>query len=496
MHKYEKISTAGEGAYGIVLKCKHKQTGAIVAIKQFKETDEDDKAAQSATSREVKLLRALRHENIVELKDAFKTKGTFFLIFEYIEKCMMDILDDNPKGLASETVRTFICQLGRALEHCHRHNVVHRDIKPENLLVKPVSNSLCLCDFGSARKLEAGAQMTDYVATRWYRAPELLLSSTDYGKPVDMWSFGCILGELSDGRPCFAGKTDIDQLSVIQSSVGPLTGIQLKRCSELEGFNGSIPVQAAPPHKKLEKRYSQYMQDSQLEVLKGVLVMDPAKRLSATSVLSLPWLCGVQRPGSSRPPVQPKQQRTSNVSCPPSRQRVERVKLEADQLRQLTGSTLPPSTAPASPRAGLGCIVAVPRGRPGSVSSGSNMPAAKSQVRSGSPFSGRAASPYLECDIPCEEICRSASEDPSPRERSSSGGPSPCDASIPEELFPAEIVDSPVVPSPHCSRAGSSLSRLDHSPGGSVVDVCTYSAPGSSASRRLIRRKGRRCKGT
>ena len=102
--------------------------------------------------------------------------------------------------------------------------VIHRDIKPENLLIDPKRATLKLCDFGFARLINNSRQaLTDYVATRWYRAPELLLGSTNYTMAVDVWAIGCIMGELVDGQPMFPGESEIDQLYIIQKVLGPMT---------------------------------------------------------------------------------------------------------------------------------------------------------------------------------------------------------------------------------------------------------------------------------
>jgi cyclin-dependent kinase-like len=172
MNKYDVLGVVGEGAYGVVLKCKNKDTNEVVAIKKFKESEEDE-VVRKTTLREVKILRIMRHENIVQLKEAFRRKGKLYLVFEFVEKSMLDILEANPNGVDTETVRLLTCQLARAIEYCHRHDVIHRDIKPENLLINPSDYALRLCDFGFARTMTTDSPLTDYVATRWYRAPEL-----------------------------------------------------------------------------------------------------------------------------------------------------------------------------------------------------------------------------------------------------------------------------------------------------------------------------------
>jgi len=209
------------------LKCKNKETGEIVAIKKFKESEDDDMVKKS-TLREVKFLRMLKQDNVVHLIEAFRRKGKLYLVFEYVERNLLEDLEEKPAGLHPEEVRKFMFQLCQAIDYCHSNDIVHRDIKPENLLVNK-DGSLKLCDFGFARVLpQKGGDLTDYVATRWYRSPELLLSCTDYGKAVDIWAIGCIIGELTDGQPLFPGESELDQLFLIQKIMGPLTPEQME----------------------------------------------------------------------------------------------------------------------------------------------------------------------------------------------------------------------------------------------------------------------------
>lgn len=123
----------------------------------------------------------LKQENIVQLREAFRRKGKLYLVFEYVEKNLLEVLEQKTNGLEAEVVRNYIYQLVKAIAYCHSMDIIHRDIKPENLLVNQ-DGTLKLCDFGFARLLpQRGGNLTDYVATRWYRAPELLLSYNDYG---------------------------------------------------------------------------------------------------------------------------------------------------------------------------------------------------------------------------------------------------------------------------------------------------------------------------
>mmetsp|Transcript_22010 Transcript_22010/g.58819 ORF Transcript_22010/g.58819 Transcript_22010/m.58819 type:complete len:954 (-) Transcript_22010:182-3043(-) len=299
MNKYDVLGVVGEGAYGVVLKCKNKDTHEVVAIKKFKESEEDE-VVRKTTLREVKILRIMRNENIVQLKEAFRRKGKLYLVFEFVEKSMLDVLEAHPNGVETETVRILTCQLLRAIEYCHRHDVIHRDIKPENLLIDPKDSALRLCDFGFARTMSNDSPLTDYVATRWYRAPELLLGSTRYGKDIDLWALGCIMGELTDGQPLFAGESEVDQLFVIQKVLGPLTPEHMEMFLRNPRFLGIQFPEVNRPE-TLEKRYVRRMPKIQMQLLKAVLVMEPKRRLTARDALRMPWFDGIKLPRSLRP---------------------------------------------------------------------------------------------------------------------------------------------------------------------------------------------------
>ena len=141
------------------------------------------------------------------MKYAYRKKGIVYLVFQFVANNLLEVLEKSPTGLHPNIIRRLIYQLVKGLVYLHQLDIVHRDIKPENLLVSS-RNDLKICDFGFARqsKKEKGeAQMTDYVATRWYRPPELLVGG-EYGKEIDMWAVGCIMCELIDGNPLFPGQ--------------------------------------------------------------------------------------------------------------------------------------------------------------------------------------------------------------------------------------------------------------------------------------------------
>ncbi|XP_055894495.1 cyclin-dependent kinase-like 5 isoform X2 [Biomphalaria glabrata] len=279
MNKYEVIDIVGEGAYGVVMKCRHKENGEMVAIKKFKDSEENEDVRRT-TMRELKMLRALKQENIVELREAFKRKGKLYLVFEYVEKNMLELLEPCPNGIAFEKARSLTYQLCKAVQWCHSRDIIHRDIKPENLLISK-EGILKLCDFGFARSITGGTDglYTDYVATRWYRSPELLIGAP-YGKPVDIWAIGCIMGELADGQALFPGDSEIDQLYVIQKILGPLPDDQMKLFHKNPRFHG-LKFPAVRKPKTLEKHYQGVLTSVALDFMKSCLHLDACDRATS-----------------------------------------------------------------------------------------------------------------------------------------------------------------------------------------------------------------------
>ena len=280
-NKYEVIGVVGEGAYGIVYKCKNKETGKYVAIKKFKEVG--DELVKKTMKRELKMLQRLHHPNVVEFQDAFRRKGNLFLVFEFVDKNLLELLQEHPNGLDPNLIRHLIYQLCKSIKYLHEQNIIHRDIKPENLLITDKMESK-LCDFGFARLVsETNEKLTDYVATRWYRAPELLLSQGNYGKEVDYWAIGCIMGELVDGNPLFPGENELDQIHCIQKVLGNLTDKQEEMFYNNPIFSGKNLLNVTKPE-TLEKRYMGKFSKKAISFMKGLLALDPKKRLNGNTV--------------------------------------------------------------------------------------------------------------------------------------------------------------------------------------------------------------------
>ena len=285
-NKYEVIGIVGEGAYGIVYKCKNKETGKYVAIKKFKEVGDD--LIKKTMKRELKMLQRLHHPNIVQFQDAFKRKGNLFLVFEFVEKNLLELIEEHPKGLDPNIIRSIIYQLCKAIKYLHDQKIIHRDIKPENLLITQ-NNETKLCDFGFARLISGNSEkLTDYVATRWYRAPELLVSQGEYGTEVDYWAIGCIMGELVDGNPLFPGENELDQIHCIQKVLGNLTEKQQEIFYANPIYQGKNLLNITKPE-TLERRYFGKLNKQAINFMKGLLELDPKKRLDGNNVFHHPY---------------------------------------------------------------------------------------------------------------------------------------------------------------------------------------------------------------
>ena len=238
--------------------------------------------------RELKMLQRLHHPNIVEFQDAFKRKGNLFLVFEFVDKNLLELIEENPKGLDPNIIKTIIYQLCKAIKYLHGQKIIHRDIKPENLLIAK-NNETKLCDFGFARLISGNSEkLTDYVATRWYRAPELLISQGEYGPEVDYWAIGCIMGELVDGNPLFPGENELDQIHCIQKVLGNLTEKQQETFYSNPIYQGKNLLNITKPE-TLERKYFGKLNKQAINFLKGLLELEPKKRLNENNVFQHPY---------------------------------------------------------------------------------------------------------------------------------------------------------------------------------------------------------------
>ncbi|XP_023662996.1 cyclin-dependent kinase-like 1 isoform X2 [Paramormyrops kingsleyae] len=286
MEKYEKLAKIGEGSYGVVFKCRHRETGQIVAIKKFVES-EDDPVIKKIALREIRMLKQLKHVNLVNLLEVFRRKRRLHLVFEFCELTVLNELDRHPRGVPEAQLKSIVWQTLQAINFCHKHNCIHRDVKPENILLTK-AGVIKLCDFGFARILTGpGDDYTDYVATRWYRAPELLVGDTQYGPPVDVWALGCVFAELLYGNPLWPGRSDVDQLYLIRKTLGDLIPRHQQVFRSNVFFSG-VSIPEPDTMEPLEKRFLGISSQA-LTVMKSCLVMDPSLRLSCEELLALPY---------------------------------------------------------------------------------------------------------------------------------------------------------------------------------------------------------------
>jgi cyclin-dependent kinase len=290
MKKYEKIEKIGEGTYGVVFKAKNKDTNQIVALKRMR-LDSEEEGVPCTAIREISLLKELKHNNIVRLYDVIHTENMLTLVFEYLDrgdlKQYMDIRDGK---LTIPKIKSFLYQILQGTFFCHDHSVLHRDLKPQNLLINK-EGELKLCDFGLARAFGIPVKkLTHEVVTLWYRAPDVLLGSQRYGTAVDIWSIGCIFGEMVLGKPLFPGKTETIQLLKICQFLGTPTlkdwptmntYLNSKILNDLGNGEVFAPVSWKKAFPKLE--------DSGLDLISKMLQFDPAKRISAADALKHPF---------------------------------------------------------------------------------------------------------------------------------------------------------------------------------------------------------------
>ncbi|KAI5740400.1 hypothetical protein M8J76_003469 [Diaphorina citri] len=282
MERYEKIGKLGEGSYGVVFKCRNRDTGQVVAIKKFLESEEDPLIRKIAL-REIRLLKSLKHPNLVNLLEVFRRKKKLHLVFEFCDHTVLNELENHPHGLPWDLIKQITWQVLRGVSYCHRHACIHRDIKPENILLT-ANGVVKLCDFGFARLINPGENYTDYVATRWYRAPELLVGDTLYGPAVDVWAIGEAL---------WPGKSDVDQLYLISRTLGDLIPRHLHIFQTNEYFKGvSLPhaENVVPLEIKIGKPAATniYL----IDFLKRCLDKDPLRRWSCDQLLRHPYFNG------------------------------------------------------------------------------------------------------------------------------------------------------------------------------------------------------------
>ncbi|XP_052283620.1 cyclin-dependent kinase 7-like [Dreissena polymorpha] len=279
---YEKIEFLGEGQFATVYKARDVVKDRIVAVKKIKLGTRQEAAdgINRTALREIKLLQELNHPHIIGLLDVFGQKSNVSLVFDFMETDLEVIIKDNTIILTMAHIKAYILQTLQGLEYLHANWILHRDMKPNNLLINK-DGVLKLGDFGLAKFFGSPNRIyTHQVVTRWYRCPELLFGARNYGTGVDTWAVGCILAELLLRVPFLAGETDLDQLSKIFEVLGTPSRDDWPAMEYLPDF-----VQFKPVIGRDLKEIFIAASDDLLELLRGLLRMDPLSRITASQAL-------------------------------------------------------------------------------------------------------------------------------------------------------------------------------------------------------------------
>ncbi|XP_071945115.1 mitogen-activated protein kinase 1-like [Antedon mediterranea] len=290
--EYSGLNYIGEGAYGMVVSAFCKSNGHKVAIKKISPFEHQTYCQR--TLREIKILTRFRHENIINIQDILHVQSIHDMKDVYIVQTLMEtdlykLL--KTQRLSNDHVCYFLYQILRGLKYIHSANVLHRDLKPSNLLLNTTCD-LKICDFGLARIADPNHDhtgfLTEYVATRWYRAPEIMLNSKGYTKSIDIWSVGCILAEMLSNRPLFPGKHYLDQLNHILGLLGSPTpeDLQCIMNEKARGYLQSLPYKPKIYWSSLFEKAS----PKALDLLEKMLTFNPAKRITVEKALGHPYL--------------------------------------------------------------------------------------------------------------------------------------------------------------------------------------------------------------
>ncbi|KAL9334896.1 hypothetical protein Peur_072077 [Populus x canadensis] len=329
-NRYQVQEVVGKGSYGVVGSAIDTHTGEKVAIKKINDVFEHVSDA-TRILREIKLLRLLRHPDIVEIKHIMLPPSRrefrdIYVVFELMESDLHQVIKAND-DLTPEHYQFFLYQLLRGLKYIHTANVFHRDLKPKNILAN-ADCKLKICDFGLARvsfnDAPSAIFWTDYVATRWYRAPELCGSFfSKYTPAIDTWSIGCIFAEMLTGKPLFPGKNVVHQLDLMSDLLGTPSPESLSRIRNEKARRYLSSMRKKPPVPFSQKFPN--VDPLALRLLERLLAFDPKDRPSAEEALADPYFNGL-----------------SNVEREPSTQPIsklefefERRKLTKDDVREL-----------------------------------------------------------------------------------------------------------------------------------------------------------------
>ncbi|KAK2580501.1 hypothetical protein KPH14_006237 [Odynerus spinipes] len=286
--RYQMLTPVGSGAYGQVCSAVDTTTGQKVAIKKLARPFQSAVHAKR-TYRELRMLKHMNHENVIGLLDVFHPSSSLedfqhvYLVTHLMGADLNNIV--RTQKLSDDHVQFLVYQILRGLKYIHSAGIIHRDLKPSNIAVNE-DCELKILDFGLARPTEN--EMTGYVATRWYRAPEIMLNWMHYNQTVDIWSVGCIMAELLTGRTLFPGTDHIDHLTRVLVLCGMPTEETLNKITSQEARNY---IQSLPPLKK--KNFKDVFHGANplaIDLLELMLELDAERRITAEQALAHPYL--------------------------------------------------------------------------------------------------------------------------------------------------------------------------------------------------------------
>ncbi|XP_065131177.1 MAPK/MAK/MRK overlapping kinase-like isoform X5 [Paramisgurnus dabryanus] len=280
---YRVIRKIGEGTFSEVMKVQSLKDGKYYACKTMKQPI--DSVDQANSLREVQAMKRLSpHLNILQLHELIydQDSGSLSLICELMEMNIYEFIKGRQYPLPESKVKHYVYQLCRSLDHMHSNGIFHRDVKPENILIK--NDVLKLADFGSCRSIYSRPPHTEYISTRWYRAPECLLTDGHYSEKMDMWSAGCVFFEILSSSPLFPGHNELDQLNKIHNVLGTPDSTLLKKFKQSRAMSFDFPIRKGCGISQLIPHCSA----ASLSVLHLMLTYDPEERISARAALQHP----------------------------------------------------------------------------------------------------------------------------------------------------------------------------------------------------------------
>ncbi|XP_028251683.1 MAPK/MAK/MRK overlapping kinase isoform X1 [Parambassis ranga] len=277
---YKIIKKIGEGTFSDVVKTQNLKDGKFYACKTMKQTI--NSLEQANNLREVQAMKRLSpHANIIQLHELIfdKETGTVSLICELMEMNIYEFIQGRQTPLPDHTVKNYMYQLCKSLEHMHSCGIFHRDVKPENILIK--QNVLKLGDFGSCRSVYSKPPHTEYISTRWYRAPECLLTDGYYSLKMDIWSAGCVFFEIMSLNPLFPGSNELDQVAKIHDVLGTPDQTLLQKFKKSRAMHFNFPLKKGTGISRLIPNCPA----PALSLLYQMLAYDPDERIAAETAL-------------------------------------------------------------------------------------------------------------------------------------------------------------------------------------------------------------------